>query len=49
MLFALPEGKRMNMQKEAKHQASLDGPKVLAELLAEVRLLRMAVERLASE
>jgi hypothetical protein len=54
--FAIPEGARINLRKEAEYQASIDGPKALAELVGEMRLLRsevsmlrLAVENLAAQ
>jgi hypothetical protein len=56
ILYVAPEGARKNLQKEAEHQASIQGPKVLAELVDEMRLLRsevsllrFAVENLAAQ
>ena len=55
-LVAIPEGAKNNLRKEAEHQASIDGPKALAELVGEMRLLRsevsllrFAVEKLAAQ
>ena len=45
----LPEAERNKIQRQSAHEASLEGPKVLAELLADVRLLRLAVEKLAGQ
>ena len=47
-LVAIPEGAKNNLKKEAEHQASIDGPKVLAELVGEMRLLRSEVSLLRS-
>ena len=54
--FAIPEGARINLRKEAEHQASIDGPKTLSELVGEMRLLRsevsllrLAVENIAAQ
>jgi hypothetical protein len=51
ILVAIPEGAKNNLRKEAEHQASIDGPKALAELVGEMRLLRSEVSllRLAAE
>jgi hypothetical protein len=48
-LFILPEIKKDKIRRESAQQATVDGPKVLAELLGEVRLLRLAVEKLAGQ
>jgi hypothetical protein len=55
-LVAIPEGAKNNLRKEAEYQASVDGPKALAELVGEMRLLRsevsllrLAVENLAAQ
>jgi hypothetical protein len=52
----MPAVAKQNFQKEAEHQVSVDGPKVLLELVGEMRLLRselshlrLAVENLAAE
>jgi hypothetical protein len=52
----MPAVAKQNLQKEAEHQASIDGPKALAELVGEMRLLRsevsllrFAVENLAAQ
>jgi hypothetical protein len=45
--FVLPEVKKDRIRRESAQQAKVDGPKVLAELLGEVRLLRLAVEKLS--
>ena len=54
-LVAIPEGAKKNLQRQAEHQASIDGPKALAQLVgemkllrSEVSLLRLAVENLAA-
>jgi hypothetical protein len=57
MIFlVIPEGAKNNLRKEAEYQASVDGPKALAELVGEMRLLRsevsflrLAVENLAAQ
>jgi hypothetical protein len=56
ILLVIPEGAKNNLRKEAEHQASIDGPKALAELVGEMRLLRsevsllrFAVENLAAQ
>lgn len=43
---AIPEGAKNNLKKEAEYQASIDGPKALAELVGEMRLLRSEVSLL---
>jgi hypothetical protein len=48
-LFILPEIKKDKIRRELAQQAKVDGPKVLAELLGEVRLLRLAVEKVAGQ
>jgi len=45
----LPDAEKKRIQRELVQEASLEGPKVLAELLGEVRLLRLAVEKLAGQ
>jgi hypothetical protein len=45
----LPDAEKYRMQRELAQQAKVDGPKVLAEMLGEVRLLRLAVEKLAGQ
>jgi len=54
--FIMPAVAKQNFQKEAEHQVSIDGPKVLADLVEEMRLLRselshlrFAVENLAAQ
>jgi hypothetical protein len=54
--LVIPEGAKNNLRKEAEHQASVDGPKMLSELVGEMRLLRsevsllrLAVENLAAQ
>lgn len=57
MIFlVIPEGAKNNLRKEAEYQASVEGPKALAELVGEMRLLRsevsllrLAVEDLAAQ
>jgi hypothetical protein len=49
ILVVGPEGDKKNRERKLAHEASLEGPKVLAELLGEVRLLRLAVEKLAGQ
>jgi len=41
---AIPEGERKRIREEMEHEASIKGPKVLEEILEELRLLRVAVE-----
>lgn len=48
-MFILPEIKKDKIRRELAQQAKVDGPKVLAELLGEVRLLRLAVEKVAGQ
>jgi hypothetical protein len=49
MIFlVIPEGAKNNLRKEAEYQASIDGPKALAELVGEMRLLRSEVSLLRS-
>jgi hypothetical protein len=48
-LVIIPEGEKAKMRKEMEHVASVKGPEVLEELLGEVRLLRLAVERLGDQ
>jgi hypothetical protein len=55
-LVAIPMDAKNKLQKEAERQASIAGPKVLAELAGEMRLLRsevsllrLAVENLAAQ
>jgi len=45
----LPAGEENRIRRVSAQQATVDGPKVLAELLGEVRLLRLAVEKLAGQ
>jgi hypothetical protein len=42
-----PADKEANARKEMELQASLNGPRILKELLSELRLLRVAVEKLS--
>jgi len=56
VFLVIPEGAKNNLRKEAEYQASIDGPKALAELVGEMRLLRsevsllrVAVENLAAQ
>jgi hypothetical protein len=48
-MFHVPEGAKKNLWMEAEYEASVDGPKVLAELVGQVRLLRLAAEKLAGQ
>jgi len=41
---AIPEGEKKRIRDEMEHEASIKGPKVLEEILEELRLLRVAVE-----
>lgn len=43
-LVVIPEGQKTAMRDEMEHEASIKGPKVLEEILEELRLLRAAVE-----
>jgi hypothetical protein len=43
-LVAIPQGQRKGVRDEMEHEASTRGPKVLEEILMELRLLRVAVE-----
>jgi hypothetical protein len=43
-LVVVPEGQKTGIRYEMEHEASIRGPKVLEEILAELRLLRVAVE-----
>lgn len=43
-LVVIPEGQKTAMRAEMEHEASIKGPKVLEEILEELRLLRAAVE-----
>lgn len=45
--IVLPGAEENRTRRVLAQQATVDGPKVLAELLGEVRLLRLAVEKLA--
>jgi hypothetical protein len=47
-LYVAPEGRRKSLQREAEQQASIDGPKVLLELVGEMRVLRSEVGLLIS-
>lgn len=44
-LVVIPEGQKTAMRDEMEHEASINGPKVLEEILEELRLLRVAVEK----
>jgi hypothetical protein len=44
-LVAIPQGQRKGIRGDMKHEASIRGPKVLEEILEELRLLRIAVEK----
>jgi len=46
VFIGIPEMKEKKAQRELEFQASVQGPKVLEELLGEIRLLRIAVEKL---
>ena len=41
---AIPRGEKIRIRDEMEHEASIKGPKVLEEILEELRLLRVAVE-----
>jgi hypothetical protein len=43
-LVAIPQGQQKGIRDEMEHEASIKGPKVLEEILEELRLLRAAVE-----
>jgi len=43
-LVIIPEGRKIAMRDEMEHEASIKGPRVLEEILEELRLLRAAVE-----
>lgn len=43
-LVAIPQGQRKGIRDDMEHEASIRGPKVLEEILVELRLLRVAVE-----
>jgi hypothetical protein len=49
ILVVAPEGARKRLLREAEHRASKERPDVLVELLGEVRLLRLAMEKLARQ
>lgn len=44
---AQPEGHRKNAMKQLEHEAEIEGQQVLAEMLVELRKLRVAVEKLS--
>jgi hypothetical protein len=46
--YLAPADAKKNLQREAEHQASIDGPKVLLELVGEMRLLRSELSHLRS-
>jgi len=43
-LVVIPESQKTAMRAEMEHEASIKGPRVLEEILEELRLLRAAVE-----
>jgi hypothetical protein len=43
-LVVIPEGQKTGIRYEMEHEAAIKGPKVLEEILEELRLLRVAVE-----
>jgi hypothetical protein len=43
-LVAIPQGHQKGIRDDMEHEASIRGPKVLEEILVELRLLRVAVE-----
>jgi hypothetical protein len=44
-LIVVPEGQKTSIRYEMEHEAAIRGPKVLEEILEELRLLRVAVEK----
>ena len=44
-LVAIPQGQQKGIRDDMEHEASIRGPKVLEEILEELRLLRIAVEK----
>jgi hypothetical protein len=47
LFVAQPEGNRKNAMRQAEHEAKINGQMVLAEILVELKKLRVAVEQLS--